>query len=85
MNGGLLIGIAAVVIPIAVIEVRRKVGDWRRATRPDADTVWAGLDTGSGDFTVWHDGGSYTAVSDASPGNAGDFSPCDTGCGGGEA
>ncbi|WP_430636386.1 hypothetical protein [Sphingomonas hankookensis] len=85
MNGGLLIGAAAVVVPIAVIEVRRKVGDWRRATRPDADTVWSGLDTGSGDFTVWHDGGSYTAVSDASPGNAGDFSPCDTGCDGGGA
>ncbi len=92
MNAALLIGAAAVVVPIVVMETRRKLRDWRdRAGRSAAqrdcwepglvavaerDAVWIGYDHGSG---------AYAGGCDGAAGNACDVSTSDAGCGGGDA
>ncbi|MGN5374612.1 hypothetical protein [Sphingomonas hankookensis] len=77
MNAGLLIGISAVIVPIVVIEVRRKVDDWRRSRNPRAmpDTIWMGFDPASGDdLCSGHGVVSYTAVDHSASGTSCDIS-----------
>ncbi len=92
MNAALLIGAAAIVVPIVVMETRRKLRDWRdragqSAVRRDCwepalvvvaerGAVWIGYDHGSD---------AYAGDGDCAAGNAGDVSTSDAGCGGGDA
>lgn len=73
MSGAILLFVVAVALPLAVLEARRKLRDWRGDR--SGNRVWVGLDLASGkDICVVHDGTTYRVVDPSSFGTIGELS-----------